>query len=243
MIGSAGLSGAFGPDSAAHLQAVLGVGHGVLVGHLGQAQRLVCPRPGAPRSSSRTSRPGPCCGWPTSVPTAPSRIIWQVALPWMPILCSSAPQKMRVALAQRAVGVDAGTWAPRTARCPCCRPARRAGAPAPGARCCRPGRARRREMKIFWPVMLVAAVGLRLGLGAQQAQVGAAVRLGQAHGAGPLAAGQLGQVSAFCSACRARAGTRRRRATGRGTWSRPGWPSSASRRSTGSARCGRPWPP
>jgi hypothetical protein len=49
-------------------------------------------------------------------------------------------------------------------------------------------------MKIFWPVMLVAAVGLRLGLAAQQAQVGAAVRLGQAHGAGPLAAGQLGQV-------------------------------------------------
>jgi hypothetical protein len=41
---------------------------------------------------------------------------------------------------------------------------------------------------------LVGAVGLRLGLGAQQAQVGAAVRLGQAHGAGPLAAGQLGQV-------------------------------------------------
>ena len=35
--------------------------------------------------------------------------------------------------------------------------------------------------------------------------------------------------------CRARAGTRRRRATGPGTWSRPGWPSSASRRGTGSA--------
>jgi hypothetical protein len=41
---------------------------------------------------------------------------------------------------------------------------------------------------------LVAAVGLRFGLAAQQAQVGAAVRLGQAHRAGPLAAGQLGQV-------------------------------------------------
>ena len=41
---------------------------------------------------------------------------------------------------------------------------------------------------------LVAAVGLRLGLGAQHAQVGAAVRLGQAHGAGPLAGDQLGQV-------------------------------------------------
>ncbi len=41
---------------------------------------------------------------------------------------------------------------------------------------------------------LVAAVGLRLGLGAQHAQVGTAVRLGQAHGAGPLAGYQLGQV-------------------------------------------------
>ncbi|MNV33719.1 hypothetical protein D3C71_1250980 [compost metagenome] len=41
---------------------------------------------------------------------------------------------------------------------------------------------------------LVGAVGLRLGLGAQQAQVGAAVGFGQAHGAGPLTAGQLGQV-------------------------------------------------
>jgi hypothetical protein len=36
----------------------------------------------------------PLLGWPTSVPTAPSRLIWQVALPWMPILCSSAPQKI-----------------------------------------------------------------------------------------------------------------------------------------------------
>ncbi|MNC31717.1 hypothetical protein D3C75_800470 [compost metagenome] len=41
----------------------------------------------------------------------------------------------------------------------------------------------------------VAAVGLWLGLGAQHAQVGTAVRLGQAHGAGPLAGYQLGQVS------------------------------------------------
>ena len=57
------------------------------------------------------------------------------------------------------------------------------------ARSCSPA-----EMKIFWPGELVAAVGLRLGLGAQQAEVGAAVRLGQAHRAGPLAAGQLGQV-------------------------------------------------
>ena len=34
-------------------------------------------------------------------------------------------------------------------------------------------------------------------------------------------------------ACHARAGTRRRRGSGPGTWSRPGWPSSASRTGTG----------
>ena len=41
----------------------------------------------------------------------------------------------------------------------------------------------------------VGAVSLRLGLGAQHAQVGAAVWLGQAHGAGPFARHQFGQVS------------------------------------------------
>jgi hypothetical protein len=40
----------------------------------------------------------------------------------------------------------------------------------------------------------VGAVGLRLGLRAQQAQVGAAVGFGQAHGAGPFARDQLRQV-------------------------------------------------
>ena len=34
----------------------------------------------------------PLLGWPTKVPTAPSKTIWQVALPWMPILCSRPPQ-------------------------------------------------------------------------------------------------------------------------------------------------------
>ncbi len=41
---------------------------------------------------------------------------------------------------------------------------------------------------------LVGAIHLRLGPGAQHAEVGAALRFGQAHGAGPLAAGELGQV-------------------------------------------------
>ncbi|MCY1229122.1 hypothetical protein D9M72_414780 [compost metagenome] len=40
----------------------------------------------------------------------------------------------------------------------------------------------------------VRTVGLRLCLGTEDAEVGAAVRLGQAHGAGPYAGDQLGQV-------------------------------------------------
>lgn len=44
------------------------------------------------------------------------------------------------------------------------------------------------------PGNLVGAISLRLGLGAQHAQVGAAVRFGQAHGAGPFAGNQLGQI-------------------------------------------------
>lgn len=43
-------------------------------------------------------------------------------------------------------------------------------------------------------VRALGRAGHRLGLGAQQAQVGAAVGLGQAHRAGPFAAGELGQV-------------------------------------------------
>ncbi|MCY1519841.1 hypothetical protein D9M68_546050 [compost metagenome] len=41
---------------------------------------------------------------------------------------------------------------------------------------------------------LVAAIGLRLGLGADDAQVGAGMRLGQAHGAGPDAGVHVRQV-------------------------------------------------
>jgi len=40
----------------------------------------------------------------------------------------------------------------------------------------------------------VAAVGLGLGAGAQQRQVGAGLRLGEAHGAGPLTADQFFQI-------------------------------------------------
>ena len=43
----------------------------------------------------------------------------------------------------------------------------------------------------------VAAIGLRFCLGAQHAQVGAAVGFCQAHGAGPFTAGEFGQVGIF----------------------------------------------
>ena len=41
---------------------------------------------------------------------------------------------------------------------------------------------------------LVAAVGLRRGAGAHQAEIGAALRLGQVHGAGPLPGDELRQI-------------------------------------------------
>ena len=44
---------------------------------------------------------------------------------------------------------------------------------------------------------LVAAVTLRLGLGTHRSQIGTGRRLGQVHGAGPLAADHLGEVRGF----------------------------------------------
>ena len=56
MIGSAGLSGAFGAGQRAALQPLPGIGGGVLVGDLGLARAPACRRRAAPRSSSRTWR-------------------------------------------------------------------------------------------------------------------------------------------------------------------------------------------
>lgn len=50
----------------------------------------------------------------------------------------------------------------------------------------------------------VSAIGLWLGLGAQQPQVCAAMRLRQTHGAGPLTAGELGQVQRLLFICSVR---------------------------------------
>ncbi len=56
----------------------------------------------------------PLLGSPTSQPVAPSSTIWQVELPWMPILCSMPPQWMplrapTVAEAPSPTGTNFGT--------------------------------------------------------------------------------------------------------------------------------------
>ena len=72
----------------------------------------------------------------------------------------------------------------------------------------------------------VAAVAGRLGAGADEAEIGAALRLGQAHRAGPFAADQFGQI-AVAQLLRAvlAARPRRRHGTGRDTCRRRGWTS------------------
>jgi hypothetical protein len=52
-------------------------------------------------------------------------------------------------------------------------------------------------MKILVPKTLIGAIGLRLGARAHRRQVAAGLRLGQVHGAGPLARHQLVQVGGF----------------------------------------------
>ncbi len=57
------------------------------------------------------------------------------------------------------------------------------------ARSCSPA-----EMKIFWPVMAKEPSSLRVARGLDQAEIGAAMRLGQVHRAGPFARRHLRQV-------------------------------------------------
>ncbi len=62
-------------------------------------------------------------------------------------------------------------------------------------------------MKIFWPVIAHDAVAERLRLGGDRPDVGAGLRLGEVHRAGPLARHHLGQVG----------GASARRSRGRGS--------------------------
>ena len=76
----------------------------------------------------------------------------------------------------------------------CRPPARLRCARAPGARCSSVRSCSPAEMKIFWPVMLVAAVagGDRLRL--DQPEIGAALRLRQVHRARPFARDEFWQI-------------------------------------------------
>ena len=119
----------------------------------------------------------PLFGGPIRKPVAASKFITQVALPWIPILCSMEPQEtaLRSPALPSALGRNFGTMNSEMPLVPC------------GV-----GQAGQDDMDdVVGHVVLaggdedlgagdlVAAVGLRLGLGAQHAQVGAAVRLGQ----------------------------------------------------------------
>ena len=95
----------------------------------------------------------PLLGSPTSQPEAPSRFIWQVELPWMPILCSIAPQVMplRAPTLPSACGMNLGTTNSEMPLLPAGASGRRARTRWMmfSARSCSPA-----EMKIFWPLSL-----------------------------------------------------------------------------------------
>ncbi len=95
----------------------------------------------------------PLFGSPTSQPRAPSRFITQVALPWMPILCSIDPQTMplRSPGLPSASGMNFGTTNSEMPLVPCGASGRRASTRwmMLADRSCSPA-----EMKILVPVRL-----------------------------------------------------------------------------------------
>ena len=145
----------------------------------------------------------PVCGSPTSSPTAPSKSSTQVAEPLIPILCSiDAAGDARFALPARRRSP--------TSSCGTMKSEMPAGADG------RVGQPREHQVHdLLGHVVLaggdedlgagdpVAAVAVRLGARGQQAQVGARLRLGQAHRAAPLAASPAGARSASICSCEA----------------------------------------
>jgi len=110
MMGSAGLSLALAPDKRAHLDAVFGVGQRVLVGHFGQAQRLVAHAQAggihhhkhALHALVGLADHGAHCA-------VQHHLRGGIAVDAHLVLQATAVDA--VARAQRAVGVDHGTWA------------------------------------------------------------------------------------------------------------------------------------
>ncbi len=184
-----------GAREAAHLQPVLGIGQCILVGYGHQAQRLVGNAQargihhhkhrlqalvGLAHQGAHGAVDGDLCGG--------------IAMDAHLVLQARAAD--RVARPQRAIGVDEELGYQE-----------QADALAAFGRIGQAGQHQVHDV-VGHVVLtgadedliagdLVAAIGLGLGLGAQQTQVGAAMGLGQAHGASPLAAGELGQVELF----------------------------------------------
>ena len=131
----------------------------------------------------------PRCGSPISQPVAPSKLIAQVALPLMPIFFSMPSQRMALRVPS---GRNFGARNSEMPLVPGGASGRRASTRCTmfSVRSCSPP-----EMKILLPVRRVAAIRPRLGLGAQQAEVAAGLRLGQVHRRQPFAADQLRQVA------------------------------------------------
>ena len=235
--------GVLRPGQRAALQAFLGELRGGLVGGLALRQALQRRRRAAPRSSSRTSgrgRGSPRRPASRSPPRGSSRR-------WRCRGCPSSPRGrahwtlLRAPGLPSASGRNFGTMKRLMPRVP-------AGAPSM--------RASTRWMMFSAQVVLagrdpdllaadlVGAVACGHRLGAHQAQVGAALRLGEVHGAAPLAGRQLGQVERPSARRSRRRGWRsRRRGSGRvhgerhvgrrAHLARRPWPTTA----------GRPWPP
>jgi hypothetical protein len=192
MMGVGRLVGRLGAGQAAHLDAVAGIGHGILVGHLRQPQPLVA-HPQARGVHHHEHRRQPLV-----------RLAHQGARGAIQVdLAGRAAVDAHLVLDR---GAEDGIAFAQAAVVPNLelRHHEQADALAAGGRFGQPGQHQVHDVgsQVVFTCAdedllageLVAAVGLRFGLGAQQAQVGAAVRFGQAHGAGPLATDHLGQV-------------------------------------------------
>ena len=187
------LVGILGAGQRAALQALAGIGDRALVGGLGEAEPLHADARRAAFIMVNMARM-PLFGSPTSQPVASSKFITQVGRGLdAHLVLDGAAARRRCARPSvpSAFGRNFGTRNRLMPLMPGGASGRRASTRWTmfSVRSCSPA-----EMKILVPVMRVAAVALRHGLGAQQAEIGAAMRLGQAHGAGPGAVDQLRQI-------------------------------------------------
>ncbi len=189
MIGSAGLSGAFGARQRAALQPLARIGRGVLVGDFGLRQPLH--RHAEPRLVHHHEHALHALVFLADQPAGGAVVIHHaggIAVNAHLVLDRAAGDA--VARAQRAVGIDQHLRHHEQ------RHALDAG------RCALDARQHQMD-DVFGEIVLaggdedlgardlVAAVGLLHRLGAQQPEIGAALRLGEVHGAGPFAGHHL----------------------------------------------------